>query len=409
MDDDALINCARQLYVDGTKLTKIAKSAKTNARYLHARIRRFIPRLIHEQKWTIKQAYAHIGGTNLPNEMRREVVRMDKELGATAVVDSTGIPQSTLFSWRKPPSKLRPGISMGKWTWQGQPGKVEPAKTSEEPADDGGAGATGKKRSAAILVRQRKAVYDLLTGGVGGEIAERHRVSKAALYQWRKEQIGLTTHGQYESRACAFIRKVETELQITKPKKLVLKTTDPRRSPPAEKAKKDKTHKSVGKRVARGPNDSMEVRRLMVHRWVNLGERVADLAEETGRHENVIYKWRREMLGKKSGEDGGADFRREARKLAKSFVDDARVGDQIAAHSNGRESAQEEPEKRSPMESAVDMYYDPGPSTVMAETTEDLSSALADLDLQAVALNKDRRILAQQLEIHQLRRELASR
>lgn len=149
----------------------------------------------------------------------------------------------------------------------------------------------------------------------------------------------------------------------------------------------------------RGPyrQVSTTIKEKAVHRFTNEGLSATDVAREFGVSESAIYAWRLQVLGKLTD----PKFGDKARALAKEFVTQARIDDQIDGHA-----------VPDPMASASSMLSEvatEGSAKQHVGTMEVLSNRLAKLDAEFESLGKDRQLVAQEIEIQQLRRLLSDR
>lgn len=378
--EEECLEFARRLYVIGDSVKNIAKTANRSEKWVADRVREAIPKLISDQGWTVKDVAASIGSSAIPIEMRREAVKIRKSMTLAEAYEVTGVSLASLSRWASGEFGSKTALTMGRLPW---------ARLGAEPTEskDKGDAVARNLRAKDNIKKEHVAasVYGMLTGGIIAEIAQQHGVSETAVYMWRKSAVGKTSSPGYEKRCQAFVAKYAGKHDLD-PKDVVVRGNT-----------------AGGRSVERKPRKGhpLAFRESIINRFANNGEAIAVLAASADLTEKTIYAWRTQLLGPASGKD----FTARARQLAKKFIIEARASDQV----NGSEAPASILDTAQLMLTEVMETREVVEPEVEASPLEVLSNTLAKLDAQAEVLGKDRRIIRQEIEIQQLRRQLADR
>ncbi len=381
--DDALAH-ARRIFVNKAKIETVAKDLSVKPKTLYNNIRLVFPTLISEQNWDIRAVMEHLGGYCVPLEMRREIQKLVKKHGVAATVKLTTCSKGSVARWGRGELGENGVQEMGKLPWKsllaGTPAKARtPAKTDRKHPN-----------SKAGDPTRREAVYRMLTERPDLDVlANDYKVSVTSLYNWRMELVGKAGTKAYRPNCEAFIAKFAADSGKS-PKALIV-----HRKPQVAK-KPANTRKQY----------SPTFKRKAVNRFENHNESMGPLSKSLGLSENVLYKWRTQILGKA----GTTLFASKARELAQEFIDEAQVDD-VVTQANGHDHEPHERQRHS--SSASYNTYEPQPppldsiEAVVSYQPAAILAAIEQIDRQLMDLQKDRQLQVQRLEIQKLRRALS--
>ncbi len=393
---DELLEYARRIYINKEKVEAIATELGVTARWMHSNIRRAFPRLISEEGWTIPEVVKNLRGREIPLEMRKEVQKLRKKHSQKEVEEMTGVSEASIVRWSNGNFGEHGIQTMGTLPWKSLIGPmVSKSKNKGKSRHNAAAVQAGVNRPDSV---RRKAIYRLITGTDIQELSDELGVTETALYNWRSDLVGLTTAKKYEAICARFIAKVAAELG-EEPKPLFIKrrAANPpiieRRAVKPKPKPKPKTRRQF----------TRDFKRSAVNRVVNHKESIADVARELEIKEATLYSFQRQIVGGTHSKS----FVAKSRALAREFIEEAQVDD-VVTHANGREpepvfevAALAVPAPRA-LSVEVEVL-----DTVGAKQPDAIMASLTILDRRLQAMQKDRQLLVQQLEIQKLRRELA--
>lgn len=404
--NDEILGYARQIHVDGKTVKQVARQVGCGEKWVLAKVRTQLPRLISEQGWGIKESIEKLGGTCLPLEMRKECVRVRTEHGLSEAMRRTGVSESSLIRWCNGEVGDRRALKMGTLPWKGKPGvkKIKMAKPADETAEDSPVPEREPVKARALAKSKhgrrgrgngvdpadvRIALYRWFSGKTDPHgIAEEHGVAYTTVYNWRKDAVGLATADQFVPNIERFIAEVAEELGEDA---LPYESSD---KGPSRRKESDSGRS--GNRVVKCRNQyDLSLKEKAVHALVNHRKRLADVSAEFDVSGVVIRSWRSQLLG--NIKDPGFDDK--AKALARKMLDAAAEEDALSPAATQPQVNEEL--VRSPIDSAGVMLDEVTRMQPVA-----LADALAEIDRRAADLAKDRTVITQQLEIQRLRRAL---
>lgn len=364
---DELLGYARRIYVGGEKCEEIAREIGVTTRWVVLNIRKAYPRLISEENWGVVDVSKHLGGKDIPLEMRKEVRKYYKKHGFSKTHQVTGITESSLARW----SKGQYGnhcLEMGSLPWQ-----------SLFAGEDSGTRHLNAKSDDAL---RRETVYRMLTGRPDlPALATKHKIGTSTFYSWRIEFVGKVEDQSYAKRCEEFINEVATELGED-PKPLIFR----------------RAHQTEKKSTLRRQQFSLSFKRSAVNRLENHGEPIDELAASLGISEAPLYAWRRVILGRRSD----PSFAAKARALARDFVEEAQVDDLVEQSAPPLPTPALVPAVIAPQAAeSIDVIE------TMAKSPTAIMESITAIERQIEGLKRDLLLLKQQLEIQKLRRDLA--
>lgn len=374
---------ARRIYLNKEKPEAIAKELSITTKALHISVRLAFPMLISEENWDIPKVMEHLGGREVPLEMRKEIQKLVKKHGLTEAVRLTTCSVGSAARWGRGEHGKNCVQEMGNLPWKSL------LTGATVVTDD------NKRHKNAKLneADRRKVVYRMITERPDlNVLANEYKISVTALYNWRAEMLGKTNTKKYKELCATFIEKVAAELGES-PKEIVVR----------------RNHQVVKKTTENRRQYSRYFKREIVNRFENHNESIDDLTRSAGVTKASIYSWRRQILGRA----GTKLFTEKARELAHEFIEVAQVDD-VVTQANGRDSEpylQLHPDANAnshpQLQTLSSVQTLDTIEAVVSNQPHAILASVEQIDRQLLDLQKDRQILVQQLEIQNLRRALS--